>query len=554
MNPYMSTITSAGIKVDEYVLEKEIGKGSFGSVYRAQSTKTGGVFAIKRLSKSKYAKNPLLKKLLSSEVSIMSKINHPNILHLHRYFETESNYYLVLDFCNRGDLESVVKALPGERVDEATAVGYLKQIMNGFQELRKHKVLHRDFKLANLFLSDDRVVIGDFGFAKSGQEVAETRLGTPLTMAPEVLMTSSSAVYNSKADLWSVGVVFYELLFGRSPFFALTEEEIGRKIKQLSVSGVPFPLPISEESKDLIRRLLQVDPQRRIDWPDFFNHPLFSRFAHTSPEIRPSNNYGQLVLNNPNRFDQEFAQNRLQPTRVQQFTALDDYLNGPDLQPTPTQEQTFDPSNSEFLLAEIEYRYNHEKNKILFMSFACKKLHEASRSPALAPAREPLYNAHLLVLKKCCKLNYYMLVNIINGKNTFDLNETVFRHLANSPQFTKIYSIFFNDNDSLQAALNNSLASAPVRVNYASLIQNEATRLDAIDNALKECFNALKGFVYVIPREELNNYYRLLLYVLSSIHSETSFPYKTRDAKFQWEKFYAELPRLSSEEIQRMIN
>ena len=82
--------------------------------------------------------------------------------------------------------------------------------MNGFKELRKHKILHRDFKLANLFINGETLLIGDFGFAKSGYDMAETKLGTPLTMAYEILVSSTeNLIYTSKADLWSVGVVYY---------------------------------------------------------------------------------------------------------------------------------------------------------------------------------------------------------------------------------------------------------------------------------------------------------------------------------------------------------
>ena len=127
--------------------------------------------------------------------------------------------------------------------------------MNGFQELRKKKILHRDFKLANLFVHDERLVIGDFGFAKSGQEMAETKLGTPLTMAPELLFTDSDVVYNSKADLWGVGVVFYQMLFGEPPFFGLTLPELIKSIKQ-NVGRLKFKREISDECKDIINRLL----------------------------------------------------------------------------------------------------------------------------------------------------------------------------------------------------------------------------------------------------------------------------------------------------------
>lgn len=94
-----------------------------------------------------------------------------------------------------------------------------------------HKILHRDFKLANLLKKDEFIVIGDFGFAKKGLEYTDTRLGTPLTMAPEILMDEQGEQsYNSKVDLWSIGVVFYEMVFGSSPFFALNRSDIKKKI------------------------------------------------------------------------------------------------------------------------------------------------------------------------------------------------------------------------------------------------------------------------------------------------------------------------------------
>ena len=83
------------------------------------------------------------------------------------------------------------------------------QIMNGFKELHKHKVMHRDFKLANVFLHDDKIIIGDFGFAKSGTQMAATTLGSPITMSPEVWKVTGNVTYTNKMDLWSVGVCFY---------------------------------------------------------------------------------------------------------------------------------------------------------------------------------------------------------------------------------------------------------------------------------------------------------------------------------------------------------
>lgn len=126
--------------------------------------------------------------MLQTEVGIMNKINHPNIMHLFEFLESQKTYYMVIQYCNGGDLEEYLHTKPNGLLDEVEALYFLKQIMNGFRVLHSEKMMHRDFKLANLFLHDDLVVIGDFGFAKAGFEMANTNLGTPVTMAPELLV------------------------------------------------------------------------------------------------------------------------------------------------------------------------------------------------------------------------------------------------------------------------------------------------------------------------------------------------------------------------------
>ena len=125
------------------------------------------------------------------------------------FIETGNNYYLVVRFCRDGDLESRLKKK--KRFSETESVYFLKQIMNGFSELYKHKIMHRDFKLANIFLDRYDLVIGDFGFAKMGQEMASTKLGTPYNMAPELLLAKGKVPYTNKTDLWSIGICFYQM-------------------------------------------------------------------------------------------------------------------------------------------------------------------------------------------------------------------------------------------------------------------------------------------------------------------------------------------------------
>lgn len=162
----------------------------------------------------------------------MMEINHKNILHCYEYLATSHNYYLVLQLCNQGDFEHYMKVKHIKKFEEKDALYFLKQIFNGFVELRKHCIIHRDFKLANLFVHDERLIIGDFGFAKKGFLLAKTMLGSPVTMAPEILFAKDENIeYSSKVDLWSVGVVFYQMLFGQAPFDVSSIDKLKTSIK-----------------------------------------------------------------------------------------------------------------------------------------------------------------------------------------------------------------------------------------------------------------------------------------------------------------------------------
>jgi len=164
-----------GKKLGKYILIKEIGRGQFGTVYVAQSEEDNQQYAVKCVQKSLIDGNTMLKRLLKTEVGVMNNINHQNIMHLFDFLESGNNYYLIMQYCNNGDLEQYMKNKNKKFFSEDESIYFLKQIMCGFMELHKHKIMHRDFKLANLFVNDDTIIIGDFGFAKSGFEMAQTK-------------------------------------------------------------------------------------------------------------------------------------------------------------------------------------------------------------------------------------------------------------------------------------------------------------------------------------------------------------------------------------------
>jgi serine/threonine protein kinase len=262
-------------KIQNYLLEETIGEGSYGTVYKATDSLTDQTFAIKVIPKSNYTFDKLMRKQLKSEMMIMSEKPHPNLMFLHKSFETSNNYYFVLDYCEEGDLEQFMIKHKIKYFKEKQAVDILFQIKDAFVELRRRNIIHRDLKLENIFITQQKIMLGDFGVAKVVKEMTTTTVGTPLNMAPEI---SEHSNYNHKSDLWSIGVILYKLLVGKPPFFGFSIAEIRNQIRMNSGKNLDFKNKshFCESTKQLIQSLLQADPEERISWEDFFNHEIFT--------------------------------------------------------------------------------------------------------------------------------------------------------------------------------------------------------------------------------------------------------------------------------------
>ncbi len=553
-----SHMTIDGKKVGNYILRKVLGQGQFGKVWKAIHAKNGKEFAIKKIDKSKINSNPILKRLLKTEVSIMHEIHHPNILHLHDFLESKNNYYLVVDLCNKGDFENYLKMKNVKCLPEKDAVYFLKQIMNGFQELRKKKVLHRDFKLANLFINDETLIIGDFGFAKSGQEMAETKLGTPLTMAYEILTANDeNSSYTSKADLWSVGVVYYQMLFGQTPFFGFTMPDLIKDIKK-KVGNLPFPKPISNESKDLINRLLKTNPKERIDWYDFFNHPLFKKY---SSEIKGLDDVfsalGNLMIGDNTKIDKEFQKNQTDMNVDQNVNFMDqqnllNYGEKKPMQAKNIEEQSLDDRSRKLLekesaFREISFRYNHEKNKILFLVYTVKKIQKSIKFNYFLPMKHQLLNISLLLLKKALVLNNCNESHLVQGNNVFNLNENFFKGIKSSPKYKEIVNTFKVDKNNFMNYLGLIIERAKennITIVYQNIINQPNPQLVAIDNHINQLYFELRNYT---TSTELQNpqvkkfFFLILVSIKFCVECEQKFPYLDgvqKSKKFNWSNFY----------------
>ncbi|PKA63961.1 CBL-interacting serine/threonine-protein kinase 23 [Apostasia shenzhenica] len=265
-----------GRVVGDYMFGRQIGAGSFSVVWLARHRVHGVEVAVKEIVMEKLSKK--LQESLLSEIVILKRIKHPNIIALHEIIEASRRVYLILEYCKGGDLSLYIQN--HGRVPEATAKYFMQQLANGLQVLRENNLIHRDLKPQNLLLSttDDNSVlkIADFGFARSLQPLglAETLCGSPLYMAPEIMQLQK---YDAKADLWSVGAILYQLVTGKTPFTGNTQIQLLHNI--VNSNDLPFPLNInlSQDCIDLCKKLLRRNPVERLTFEEFFNHPFLSQ-------------------------------------------------------------------------------------------------------------------------------------------------------------------------------------------------------------------------------------------------------------------------------------
>lgn len=306
------------IIANKYILDNEIGKGSFATVYKGHSilNKEENI-AIKAVPKSTL-KNKKLLENLEIEIAILKKIKHPHIVSLIDCERTNFDFFLIMEYCALGDLTFFIKKRknlvekhpliktvfkkyppPSEYhngLNRVLVLNYLKQLASVLKFLRSKNLVHRDIKPQNLLLSTPLIdyhdsetfhkigfvgvynlpilKIADFGFARflPNTSLAETLCGSPLYMAPEILNYQK---YNAKADLWSVGAVLYEMCCGKPPFRASNHLELFQKIKKAN-DTIVFPKSCELESEmiELICGLLTFDPSKRMGFNEFFSSPI----------------------------------------------------------------------------------------------------------------------------------------------------------------------------------------------------------------------------------------------------------------------------------------
>lgn len=260
------------------VTRKRLGRGTFADVYLGEWLNPQGSESVKVAMKHFNLTKQTLERAVETEIAIMQTLDHPNIVKLIAAIKEDNtdDQWVVLEYCEGGDFKSFLKdkhnSPKQNRLSEKYACMFMKQIVEGLRYLRSKNIVHRDLKPHNLLMTRDHrtIKIADFGFARilGSQSLEATLCGSPLYMAPEVLRGEQ---YNSKADLWSLGIILYEMLCACRPYKDVNDIVT---LRQRVEEVIQFPkrVQISRECRRFLIELLQKDPVKRLEWEALFEH------------------------------------------------------------------------------------------------------------------------------------------------------------------------------------------------------------------------------------------------------------------------------------------
>ena len=281
----------SGDPFEKYEILTNLGEGSYGKVYKVK-LKNSDIYRAMKVIKIRYKYNTQETEKIKKEIQILRQLDHPNIIKVFEFYNTNQNFYIISELCNGGELfDKIVKL---KKLNEKVAAYVMKQILSAVQFCHKNQILHRDLKPENILIETETgtekennlfiVKVIDFGTAEifKNNTLLSKQIGTPYYIAPEVLNNQ----YNEKCDMWSCGVILYILLCGCPPFYGKNDKEIFESVKSGKYSYKNNSLnEISENAKSLIKNLLDLDFNKRPTAEKSLKHPWFINILEENSKI-----------------------------------------------------------------------------------------------------------------------------------------------------------------------------------------------------------------------------------------------------------------------------
>ena len=294
------------MKLEDYELEKCLGKGAFGEVYLTSKKGDSKKYATKKLDREEIEHTESMR-YLKNEIITLQDLNHPNIVKFKDVKKTKKHFYIIMEYCNGGELSKALDKYQtkfGKPFPENIVQHIMRQIISAFRYIHEKHIIHRDVKLDNILLNYEdeedkknmdlmkaQVKIIDFGFAckVSPQGLQYSILGSPINMDPLILKKLNSKTkmtrqlgYNEQADIWSIGTICYQMLIGKPAFDAEDMDDLVTKVEEGNYS---IPTIMSREVVSFLNGMLQYDGKRRLTAAQLSRHDFLNKDIKTFHSI-----------------------------------------------------------------------------------------------------------------------------------------------------------------------------------------------------------------------------------------------------------------------------
>lgn len=417
-------------KLSDFEEKEHLGKGSFGRVFRAIHKSSGEEYAIKEVEKKRSDKENC-----NREIEIMYKLNHINIVKLFSHFESDDYLYFVMEFCSGGNLYSLRKQQRNSKFADKKAAYYIASLVNAISHLhiQDPPIIHRDIKLENLLLTNSNstntntsftnvsiVKLTDFGWSAFllPQEARSTFCGTKAYMPPEILSNLSQ---DQSVDIWCIGVLLFEMTTGKLPFtgddFTIRNNILSGKIEFTTDMNMNFQL------KDLITKILKVDPNKRLSLKEIKDHPYITdnlkQLSQTEIEIINGKITNKIENDNKEKlFDFSYVMNKKllnekfdhcpnthTHNHIHNIVSTNNSINVLDSTNDSDFKNSFNTARNNKLHTNSSFTYNNDNNKII--NITTRPINIASSNNQITEVDNPILNINN-------QLNYSSNSNVKN--------------------------------------------------------------------------------------------------------------------------------------------
>ncbi|KAL4466170.1 hypothetical protein ABPG72_011048 [Tetrahymena utriculariae] len=539
---------------NKYQLIQRLDEGAVGQVYKAQNIITKEIVAVKQVSIKLFGKNEHLLNLFNQEIENLKKMKTLNTIKYIDNFYDDDYKYVVVEYVDGKTLKQKLQEEKEQIFSESTTTSYLIQLLKGIKDLHAHNIIHRDLKLENIMINKQGIIkIIDFGSSRQLKEgiKANTLVGTPYNMAPEVWNQKD---YGRECDVYSLGVILYQMLFGDYPFFAKDINNLQKIIEEGKINFKRRNITISNDMKDLIEKMLKYKQNERISWQDIYNNIIIKNYLQNTMQTnqvegkklkQEQQEALKVYTTQPKIQEIPYLQNTMQTNQVEGIKLKQEQQEALKVQTAKPKKKVI-PEAFAFSRDEIMYnQYYSQKQNYEIVIYTLQKM---TTLPENVRNRCLIFILSKLAYTRASKLdedlkNLYMQIDKID--------ELKIKVSKNLQEIKKIYELSITE-------LQSEDPSSKLRSNsvFWKNIENEIVQFETLSNLFQQNFqNTLKNHKSLIKNHlyslEQNNetqkkgYYRI--YIISFLLSFKIF--QQLDSKIEFIKIIEEIEQLDQNQL-----